>query len=494
MITLSREWSKWPFEPRKWQREALPIVVDRLPYNPICRAVMGAGKSVMIAELCYQYDGKIIVTTPTRKLVEELSETIAKACRSVGRYYTKAKEMGARIIVCCNASLPVMADRMALRGININEYAWIADECHKTETETIKGVLDVWNPPWRVGFTATPCRSDESESISLFGEVAYNYGPWQAIRDGVIVPYIVHHPPHPRKDINEECVEWIHKQAGPGIIDAISIDDATSFSDMVVSSGRPSYVVHSNLPGDEIQSRLVSAERENAALVHVDLLSEGVNMPWLRWLGVRRPTGSAIRFAQYVGRGLRSYPGKRNCPVFDPHDLFGELSIDPEAVLAGGEGDEPEDSEDYALKLDFLNETAKARADSQGKKLDGPPKNIISPAASWVRRVSQEWKSMGVLPMRLDDGPLRRERVGLEQVQTIRRLVGVPHSANMPDLQRQALKIAWRVVESGAGGKNGADWGTASDLIQIMRHLKTTGQWPMGSEGAVIQEKQGVII
>ena len=494
MIALSREFQKWDFEPRKWQREALPVVVDRLPFHPICRAVMGAGKSVLIAELCYQYEGKIIVTTPTRKLVEELSETIAKVCRSVGRYYTRAKEMGARVIVCCNASLPVMADRMALRGIDINEYAWIADECHKTETETFKSVLEAWSPPWRIGFTATPCRSDENEAISLFGEVSYNYGPWQAMRDGVIVPFVVHHPPHPRKDINEECIEWIHKQAGPGIIDAISIDDATAFSESVRESGRASYVVHSNLPASEIQKRLSQAEVENAALVHVDLLSEGVNMPWLRWLGVRRPTGSAIRFAQYVGRGLRSYPGKRNCPVFDPHDLFNELSVDPEAVLAGGEGEEPQDSEDYALKLDFLNETAKAKAESEGKKLDGPPKNIISPASSWVRRVSQEWKVMGVLPMRLEDGPLRRERIGRQQIETIRALVGVPYNTNMPDLQRQALKIAWRVVESGAGGKKGADWGTASDLIQIMRHLQSSGQWPTGSVGADIQQDQGVLL
>lgn len=488
-ITLTNPFEGFEYPPRKWQSEALPILVDELENFPICRAVMGAGKSVMIAELCRQYDGEIIVTTPTKKLVEELSETISGVCRSVGRYYSNAKEYKSRVIVCCNMSLPMLARRLAMRGIDINKKAWIADECHRTETDTIKDVLEHWEPVWRVGFTATPLRSDDSEKISLFNKLAYNYGPWQAIKDGVIVPYIVHHPPHPRREINEECAEWICSQDGPGVVDAISIDDAKFFRQELEKQGRAAFVVHSKMNDREVQKRLTKSEQLGGALVHVDLLSEGVNMPWLRWLVVRRPTGSPVRFAQYVGRGLRSYPGKKNCPVFDPHDLFGELSIDPEAVLAGGEGEEPETGEEYAIKLDFLIETAKAKAEAEGKKLDGPPRNMLSPAASWVRRTSQEWKMLGVLPMRLEDGPLRREPVGNSQLETLSELFGVAYTSDIPDLQSQALKIALRVVQN----RERVDWGTASDLIQVLKYLKSSKKWPTDSAGIDMDEKQGVL-
>lgn len=482
------------FKPRRWQADALPILAQKLYTRPLCRAVMGAGKSVLIAELCRQWDGRVIVTTPTKELVDGLASTISTVCDSVGRYFSDAKEWQSRIIVCCNASLPTLIDRLLMRNKDIDTWGWIADEAHKTECPTIKNVVgESWNPLWRVGVTATPCRSDSDEKISLFNDLVFDYGPWEAIKDGVIVPYRLRHPPHPRRDINEECIDWIRKQSGPGICDAINIDDAGAFADQLEAAGGRPAVVHSGLPGAEIKERIKWAKENDGCLVHVDLLSEGVDMPWLRWLVVRRPTGAPVRFAQYVGRGLRAYDGKEDCPVFDPHDLFGELSIDPEAVLAGAAGDEPKTSEEFSLKIDFLLDEAKSRADSMGEKLNGPPKNILSPAASWVRQVSAEWKALGILPMRLEDGPLRRERISPVQMESVKKYWRFAYDSDIPKLQANALRVAMRVVSSGAGGAKGADWGTASDLIQILAHLKQAGRWPEQSEGADISGQMEMI-
>jgi superfamily II DNA or RNA helicase len=49
-------WDDAPWEPRKWQKEALPkaIAALREGRRPIVSAIMGAGKSILIAELVYQ--------------------------------------------------------------------------------------------------------------------------------------------------------------------------------------------------------------------------------------------------------------------------------------------------------------------------------------------------------------------------------------------------------------------------------------------------------
>ena len=46
----------------------------------IISAIMGSGKSVLIAEVCKRVPGRVVVTVPTVSLVEQLSTTIAVRC------------------------------------------------------------------------------------------------------------------------------------------------------------------------------------------------------------------------------------------------------------------------------------------------------------------------------------------------------------------------------------------------------------------------------
>ena len=44
-------WDNAPWKPRRWQQEALPVAIDALKAGkkPIISAIMGAGKSVLLA-------------------------------------------------------------------------------------------------------------------------------------------------------------------------------------------------------------------------------------------------------------------------------------------------------------------------------------------------------------------------------------------------------------------------------------------------------------
>lgn len=477
---MTPDWTDSPWDPRDWQAKALPRAIEAMQHgHPVVRAVTGAGKSVVIAELAAQIDGRVVVTTPTTKLVNQLAGTFHERNLEVGRYFTKAKQTNRRVIVCCNDSLPRLSEEIDPPDL------WVADECHKTECDQILDIIRgpqridgtreeevAWVPTHRVGFTATPYRAEKSEELSLFDTLAYNYGPSQAIKDGVVVPPRVVHYDGGATELDEACLEMIRGASGPGIVDALNIRDAEEFATMLRESGVDAKAVHSQLHDSTVQRRLRRLEGGDLdCLVHVSLLSEGVDLPWLRWLCCRRPISSRVLFAQYIGRGLRTYPGKNYCTVYDPQDLFGQLSLDYEAILAGGIEDDTEEDvpELPALELDWAVEEIRESDSPPQETLRGVPLKAIDPTVSYIRRVRLALQSMGLCEMQIGDKDWRSEAPTDNQLSRISRDAWLVTEPEIPETHSRALRIAIRAIE-------GCDRGTASDLISILEVLRYG--WP----------------
>jgi superfamily II DNA or RNA helicase len=437
--------------------------------SPIIRAVTGAGKSILIAEMIAMTEGVVVLTTPTVKLVNQLAKTLKARGLQCGKYYTHAKQHKAKVIVCCNDSLPELA-----RKIDPPEL-WIADEAHKTECDQVKNVLEDWVPARRIGFTATPYRADENERLSLFDALAYDYGPAQAIRDGVVVPPRVVHYQGSATELDAACAEMIAGASGPGIVDAKNITDAEDFAAYLEGQGIAAKTVHSKLKDATVQRRLRMLEDgELDCVVHVSLLSEGVDLPWLRWLCCRRPIGSRVLFAQYIGRGLRQFEDKRFCTVFDPHDLFGKLSLDYEAILAGGLEDDDDIPLMPALEIDFALSDVR-EAHTEVETLAGVPVRIIDPTVAYVRRVHLAMQCQGLIPMQISDTGWRRDEPTSRQLSKISKLSWVVNEHDVPPEHRRALIVAIKAAHV-------SDKGTASDLISILKSLQYG--WPNVSEEA----------
>ena len=474
-------WKGAPWNPREWQAEALPRALRAMESsNPVIRAVTGAGKSILLAELAHMIPGKVVVTTPTVKLVDQLAGTLRARGLEVGRYFTKAKQTSQRVIICCNDSLPALAEKIDPPEL------WIVDECHKSECDQVKDVIlgpkrmdgtreaeVAWVPRLRVGCTATPYRADQSEKLSLFDHLCYDYGPSQAMKDGVVVPPRVVHYTGTATELDQACLEMIQTAEGPGIVDAINITDARDFADLLTANGVRAKAVHSKLADVTIKRRLKRLEEGHLdAIVHVSLLSEGVDLPWLRWLCCRRPIGSRPLFAQYIGRGIRTYPGKQYCTVFDPQDLFGKLSLDYEAVLGGVDEEDSEIPELPALELDWIVEEIKENPDSLQDTLRGVPIKVIDPTVSYIRRMRLAFQSMGLADMRIGDSEWRREEPTSQQLKRISSDSWLVLEPDVPASHSRALRIAIRAIE-------GCDRGTASDLISILNVLRYG--WPSGA-------------
>ena len=327
--------------PRKWQAEALPLIINHLRQGkrPVVSAIMGSGKSVLIAELCKKALDKlkpsahIVVCAPRQQLVRQLASTISWICgeENVGQFYAYRKDKDKPIIVCCNASAVGFADQKGRPVISM----LIGDEVHSTESEQFKMAFERLRPACAVGFTATPFRSNEKETLSLWTECIYRYTAGDAIRDKVIVPWeLVHWDGVGDKEVDKVILRWMPMMNGPGIINAVDINDAVNFSKLLRSQGFKVNAIHSKIPRHKRESsirRLKDGDLD--ALVHVSLLSEGVDMPWLRWIVLRRPVGAKVRFIQEVGRVLRSHPDKEYATIYDPHDLFTKFGLSsPEKI------------------------------------------------------------------------------------------------------------------------------------------------------------------
>lgn len=322
--------------PRRWQAEALPIALDSLrqKQNAIVCAIMGSGKSVLIAEVCASGRGRVVVTVPTVALVEQLAATIGARCRGeVGCFYGQAKQTDKRITIVCLPSLRAYAAATA----SLEPPAlWIADEAHKTEAGNVIEAHRLLRPVRSLGFTATPFRSVPTQELSLWSRLVYEYGVKQAMQDGVIVPYRLQLWDGGEVTVDEACIKMISHSSGPGLVNALSVEDAEQFASMLSRNGLEAAAVHSKLPREEVASRIAMLKSGKlACLVHVNMLAEGVDMPWLQWLCLRRAVKSPVRFCQEVGRVLRAYPGKTEAILYDPNDLFESMGLSYEAVLQG---------------------------------------------------------------------------------------------------------------------------------------------------------------
>lgn len=468
-------WSGAPWEPRAWQRAAVPVVLGAIERRErgIVSAVMGSGKSIAQSEVvaCTPIDPRserIVVGVPRRRLVEQLSATLERRLpRQVGRYYSEAHEAHRPVVVACYDSLPRLAAHLRERGVGTA--LLLADEAHQTEAATVLEAIAALRPTAAIGWTATAYRSDESETLSIWERVLYQYSLVDALRDGVLVPWrqVGWDGVGDAGDVDGICLRLIERHAhGPGLISARSIADAEEYAGYLSERGVPTEAVHSRLPAAEQESR-IEALRTGAlrAVVHVSMLAEGVDYPWLRWLCLRRPVGARVRFVQELGRVLRSCAGKAEALLLDPHDLLGRHGIIHEAAL--GE----------AL-VEASRTRAEPREDGDGEAAElapMPPAVALDATVAWLRHVELQLHLAGCpARQRYPEGRWGSKEPSQKQLELLRGKAWALRY--LPEAARVPLR---RSIESGQLTRQ-----AASELIQVLltlsggyaAHKQATGQ------------------
>ena len=313
---------------RAWQAPALRAIIEAEDRG-IYSAVMGAGKSYVIAVLAAGWRGPVTVVVPSVQLVNQTWGDMLATNIKAGRWFGGGRT-SARVIVACADSLAALPAR--------NGELVIVDECHRLHRALIPRLT---NAARSVGFSATPYR-DGGKGLQWWTHQIGAYLAADALEDGALVPPRVVMADRDA-DLDEWCIDRIRETEGPGVVSADSIADADEFAATLTEAGIPSASIHSAVHPGRAATILSQLERgELKAVTHVRMLVEGVNLPWLRWICFRREQKSRVEFAQMAGRGLRTHPGKTECVMIDPHQLFLAHQLGGVAeILEAAEGPPP---------------------------------------------------------------------------------------------------------------------------------------------------------
>jgi len=348
MLKIKNATWKGQNSPRAWQPECYKLIQkhfkQKKPGLPIIQAIMGSGKSQIIAELARSVvlkPNEIVVITTTRlQIIDQFREIFEEMdmLGEVGFMYAAVNDVNesiGRIIVVCDQSTHKL--EAYLKEENMKIKLLIPDEAHRTDRKTyIKFVNDV-KPQFMLGFTATPYKAEHSSNLELFDKVIYKYESPRALSEKVIVPWRVdncHVIDLKLSKRDQNCVDQIKKYEGQGVCNAYSIKDAERFNKLLLKNGVNSVVLHSRLTAKERRAIVKDFEESRIkCIVYINILSEGADMPHIDWLILRRKTGSRLRFVQEIGRALRTRLGKRFCRFYDPHDLFTRFEISYDECL-----------------------------------------------------------------------------------------------------------------------------------------------------------------
>lgn len=311
---------------RRWQAEALPLALEVVQRQAgdrrVIQACTGAGKSRLIAEIVRQTRGDVVITCPTEALVTQIAATLADSGADVGQFYGRRHELGRRCTVVCVPSFPRYVAERRESGRSAPAL-WIADEVHRgLSGPFVAAAAEALAPGARLGFTATPWRTG-APIDGWDSPLLYRYGLPSALADGVIVPARVVPWRGDEVGVDSAIVAMLEAERpeGAGIVSAETIADALDYAAYLSVNGWPAEAVSGSMPRADVAAILERARLgEIRAIVHVQLLTEGVDLPWLRWAALRR-SRSPLGLVQEVGRVLRTASGKASAIVFDPLGL-----------------------------------------------------------------------------------------------------------------------------------------------------------------------------
>ncbi|GIN71286.1 hypothetical protein J14TS2_17610 [Bacillus sp. J14TS2] len=228
----------------------------------------------------------------------------------------------------------------------------IIDEAHHSPAKTWQDALNHFDEAKVIKVTGTPFRSDRKE---IEGEIVVNYRLGQAMKDGIVKTLqrfilkpekvlltidnneekvysieeledlgikdkdYIHRSVAYSKECNTHIVEESIKQLSdrkeqsdvPHKIIAVccSIKHSQQVKELYEQRGLNTVVIHSGLPDPVLKDGLRKIESHQVEVViHVAMLGEGYDHPYLSVAAIFRPYRSLAPYSQFIGRILRKIP------------------------------------------------------------------------------------------------------------------------------------------------------------------------------------------
>ncbi|MBC7659249.1 MAG: DEAD/DEAH box helicase [Chitinophagaceae bacterium] len=340
------------FESRPYQSDAVRAVITRYQKGQtklLLRLPTGAGKTVISALLIDELltligDKNILFLAHRREIINQTAEKIAA---QIGSQFVTVEQAerrshsAARVVVASVQTLAGRLDEFSPEAFGVV----IVDECHHAYAKTWMDTISHFGKreaTLLLGLTATPKRSDGRSIGELFGEIAFEISLGELQDRGYLVPMDyatieaslglsdmrvdasgdfqttllgkIMNTPEMRELTLRACEE-----KAPGkktIAFCASVTHAQDLAKDFAARGISSaFVSGQSLDRDE--SIKAFRRGDIQVLTNYGVLTEGFDDPSIECVLLARPTTSPLVYSQCLGRGLRSFPGKKTCIVID---------------------------------------------------------------------------------------------------------------------------------------------------------------------------------
>jgi len=232
-----------------------------------------------------------------------------------------------------------------IEKIDVKQYDYLVlDEFHHAAAKSYRKLIAKIKPDFLLGLTATPFRGDKQDVIELCkGNVIVDFELRTGIDNGILVPYHYYGffddvdysqfkhfaSGYTLNDLNKALIiperdeaiikKWqLMARDLPTLAFCCSHQHAKRMAASFKAAGIPAEVY---LGTTSIEKRAKLVEKlqygDIKILCAVDVLNEGIDIPFLECLLFLRPTESKRIFFQQLGRGLRKNPGKEKVLVLD---------------------------------------------------------------------------------------------------------------------------------------------------------------------------------
>ncbi|KAK7539472.1 putative mitochondrial ATP-dependent helicase irc3 [Phyllosticta citribraziliensis] len=378
--------TRTPIQLRDYQEECIQSVLDYLNrgHNRLgVSLATGSGKTVIFTQLIDRVPAPDDYATQTLILAHrrELVEQAARHCSNAYPSKTVDIEMG-NIHASGAADITVASVQSIISGDRIEKFdprrfkLVLVDEAHHIVAETYLKALDWFglknntNPQTAlVGVSATLSRFDGRRLGTVIDHVVYHKDYVEMIEDNWLSS-VVFTTVSTKADlsqvklgangdfqtsslsqavntdeINEITVRsWMVKAAkrNSTLVFCVDLEHLTGLTATFRRHGIDARYVTGDTP-NKLRSQRVDAFRRNEypVLLNCGVFTEGTDIPNIDCVLLARPTRSRSLLVQMIGRGMRLFPGKKDCHIIDmvaalQTGIFTTptlLGLDPDALL-----------------------------------------------------------------------------------------------------------------------------------------------------------------
>lgn len=346
------------YELREYQQLSIDAVKQMSKGdNGIISLPMGSGKTVIMASLAKEIEGRVLIVVPSTELreqtIEKLEAIIEDETVTIGSVQGELDEIDAKICVCTRQSLTHKKSTRMERMKQYGEFEVIFfDEAHQAPLQLEKIVKELSGGESKiVGMTATPFNL---EMRRVFDKIIFERDIiWMIENNFLCEPksFTVDTTTNldsvkviagefNQKELEEtintternnlivESYKKYAKDRKHTICFCSGVEHSRDLTQAFVDAGIRCKYVDSTLSKEDRDLAITQFKSGQIEVIcNVGVLTTGFDHPPTNCILVARPIKSKILFLQSIGRGLRLSEEKDDCLILDFKDILHKNSL-----------------------------------------------------------------------------------------------------------------------------------------------------------------------